>query len=48
LLVRYRGTDYSVPTAYGHREVVIRGYCGFQPRPDRETGHLVHPLGLTH
>jgi hypothetical protein len=24
--VRYRGTDYSVPTAYGHREVVIRGY----------------------
>ena len=24
-LVRYRGTDYSVPTAYGHREVVIRG-----------------------
>src|SRR6202047_948237 len=26
LLVRYRGTDYSVPTAYGHREVLIRGY----------------------
>ena len=25
-LVRYRGTDYSVPTAYGPREVVIRGY----------------------
>src|SRR5208282_4583209 len=25
-LVRYRGTDYSVPTAYGRREVVIRGY----------------------
>ena len=25
-LVRYRGTDYSVPTAYGHREVVVRGY----------------------
>lgn len=24
-LVRYRGTDYSVPTAYAHREVVIRG-----------------------
>ena len=24
--MRYRGTDYSVPTAYGHREVVIRGY----------------------
>jgi hypothetical protein len=26
LPVRYRGTDYSVPTAYGHREVLIRGY----------------------
>ena len=25
-LVRYSGTDYSVPTAYGHREVLIRGY----------------------
>jgi transposase len=25
-LVRYRGTDYSVPTVYGHREVLIRGY----------------------
>ena len=25
-LVRYRGTDYSVPTRYGHREVLIRGY----------------------
>ena len=25
-LVRYRGTDYSVPTAYGHRDVLIRGY----------------------
>ncbi|MCP5083311.1 MAG: IS21 family transposase [Alphaproteobacteria bacterium] len=25
-LVRYRGNDYSVPVAYGHREVVARGY----------------------
>src|SRR6185312_14049388 len=25
-LVRYRGSDYSVPTEYGHREVLIRGY----------------------
>jgi transposase len=25
-VVRYRGTDYSVPTAYGHREVLVRGY----------------------
>ena len=25
-LVRYRRNDYSVPTAYGHREVVVKGY----------------------
>jgi len=25
-LVRYRGSDYSVPTAYGHRDVLVRGY----------------------
>jgi transposase len=25
-LVRYRGVDYSVPTAYGHREVVVKGF----------------------
>jgi hypothetical protein len=25
-LVRYHGTDYSVPTAYGHRGVLVRGY----------------------
>jgi transposase len=25
-LVRYRGNDYSVPTVYGHREVLVRGY----------------------
>ena len=25
-LVRYRRNDYSVPTAYGHHEVLIRGY----------------------
>src|SRR5258708_37978027 len=25
-LVRYRGNDYSVPTAFGHREVLVRGY----------------------
>ena len=36
-LVRYRGNDYSVPTAYGHREVMVRAYvhdvvisCGSQ------------------
>ena len=25
-LVRYKTNDYSVPVAYGHREVWIRGY----------------------
>jgi len=25
-LVRYRGNDYSVPVAYGHRAVLVRGY----------------------
>ncbi len=25
-LVHYRGTDYSVPTEYGHREVLVKGY----------------------
>jgi transposase len=27
-LVRYRSNDYSVPVAYGHREVLVRGYVG--------------------
>ena len=26
LLVRYRSNDYSVPTCYGHREVLVKGY----------------------
>jgi len=25
-LVRYRGNDYSVPTSYGHAQVLVRGY----------------------
>lgn len=25
-LVRYRGNDYSVPTAYGHSQVLVRGF----------------------
>jgi transposase len=25
-LVRYRRNDYSVPTSYGHRDVLVRGY----------------------
>ena len=27
-LVRYRTNDYSAPVAYGHMEVVVRGYVG--------------------
>ena len=27
-LVRYRTTDYSVPVAYGYRDVLVRGYVG--------------------
>ena len=36
-LVRYRANDYSVPTEYGHRDVLVKGYvhevvivCGSQ------------------
>jgi transposase len=55
-LVRYRGNDYSVPVAYGHREVVVRGYveavviaCGAAviARHRRSYGHadvLLEPL----
>jgi hypothetical protein len=25
-LVRYRTNDYSVPTCYGHRDVLVKGY----------------------
>jgi hypothetical protein len=27
-MVRYRGNDYSVPVAFGHREVWIKGFVG--------------------
>lgn len=27
-MVRYRGNDYSVPVAYAHHEVQVRGYIG--------------------
>jgi transposase len=55
-LVRYRGNDYSVPTAYGHREVLIRGYvhevviaCAAQqiarhPRSYRREDFIFDPL----
>jgi hypothetical protein len=25
-LVRHRGNDYSAPTSYGHRDVLVKGY----------------------
>src|ERR671916_313900 len=55
-LVRYRGNDYSVPVAYGHRVVLVRGYveevviaCGTAEiaRHRRSYGHadvLLEPL----
>jgi hypothetical protein len=54
--VRYRGTDYSVPTSYGHREVLIRGYvhevvisCGAEviarhPRSHEREDFVFDPL----
>src|SRR5277367_5379235 len=56
LLVRYHSTDYSVPTAYGYREVVIRGYvhevmisCGAEviarhPRSYEREDFVFNPL----
>jgi transposase len=55
-LVRYRGNDYSVPTAYGHREVLVRGYvhevviaCGaaeiaHHPRSYERADFVFNPL----
>jgi transposase len=55
-LVRYRRNDYSVPTAYGHREVLVRGYvhqvvisCGAQeiarhPRSYEREDFVFDPL----
>jgi len=55
-LVRYRGNDYSVPTAYGHREVLVRGYvhevviaCGAEeiarhPRSYEREDFIFNPL----
>src|SRR5215204_3722413 len=55
-LVRYRSTDYSVPTTYGHCEVLIRGYvnevvisCGAEviarhPRSYEREDFVFNPL----
>jgi transposase len=55
-LVRYRSNDYSVPTAYGYREVLVRGYvhevviaCGLDviarhPRSYEREDFVLDPL----
>jgi transposase len=55
-LVRYRGNDYSVPTAYGHSQVLVRGYvhevviaCGAEiiarhPRSWEKEDYVFDPL----
>ena len=55
-LVRYRNNDYSVPTAFGHRRVLIRGYvhevviaCGAEviarhPRSYEREDFVFNPL----
>jgi hypothetical protein len=54
--VRYRRNDYSVPTAYGHRKVLVRGYvhevviaCGAEviachPRSYEREDFVFNPL----
>jgi len=55
-LVRYRGNDYSVPTSYGHSQVLVRGYvhevviaCGTDviarhPRSWEKEDYIFDPL----
>ena len=55
-LVRYRNNDYSVPTAYGHQKVLVRGYvhevviaCGAEviarhPRSYEREDFVFNPL----
>ena len=55
-LVRYRRNDYSVPTSFGHRDVVVRGYvhevvicCGAEviarhPRSYEREDFVFNPL----
>ena len=55
-LVRYRSNDYSVPVAYGHREVLVKGYvhevvisCGAEiiathPRSYEQDDFVFDPL----
>ncbi len=55
-LVRYRGNDYSVPTQYGHQQVLVRGFvhevviaCGAEiiarhPRSWEKEDYIFNPL----
>ena len=55
-LVRYRTNDYSVPVAYGHRDVLVKGYvdqvvisCGAEviarhPRSYEQEGFIFDPM----
>ena len=55
-LVRYRTNDYSAPVAYGHRDVLVRGYvdqvvisCGSEviarhPRPYQQDDFVYDPI----
>jgi len=55
-LVRYKGNDYSVPTQYGHQQVLVRGYvhevvisCGAEiiarhPRSWEKEDYIFDPL----
>ena len=55
-LVRYRTNDYSVPVAYGHREVLVKGYvdevvisCGAEiiarhPRSYEQEDFIFNPI----
>ena len=55
-LLRYRRNDYSVPTTYGHRNVLVRGYvhevvisCGTEviarhPRSNEREDFVFNPL----
>ena len=47
-LVRYRANDYSAPTRYGHRQVLLKGYvdeiviCFVAAKRSRATGAVTN------
>ena len=42
-LVRYCTNDYSVPVAYGHRDVLVQGYCPRNCHKPQHEGHSPPP-----